>query len=105
VSGPTIQSPGPIPPDASPLAAPRVPSNVGPTVPAPPDCFSCQELNNARRVAMGELPSFDSVPCSCIQHDDTDCPECDNTGRPFAGYYGGATRFHDGCSACGREGS
>ena len=35
---------------------------------------------------------------------DDDCPECDNTGRPFAGYYGGVTRFHDGCSACGREG-
>jgi hypothetical protein len=68
------------------LSAPKLPTGTGPTIPAPPECFICQDLNNARRVALGELPSRESVPRSCI-HDDADndrCEDCNGCGTRSA---------------------
>jgi hypothetical protein len=78
MSTPTIASPSPVAPAERPyLSAPKVPADASILPPA------------------RDAVTDDDAP---------DCEDCDNTGRPFAGYFGGVTRFHDGCQACGREG-
>ncbi len=73
MNSPTIAAPGPIPPDASPLAAPRVPQ-----IEYPPKCMQAPE------------------PVE-------DCDECSNLGRTVFGMYGGKVAFVNGCQECGRE--
>lgn len=84
-----------------PLGTPRLPTGTGPTIPAPPECFVCSAVENARRLSRGEAMATEAPPCSCIPDDD--CPECENTGRVVEGVYGGKVVYVNGCSECGRE--